>query len=314
MRRPSPKGSRHRSRIASASRSHRASARRRSSTCLRSGRKPAPHRRRAIAALPRPGAASGPPARRTSGKSRSSRAVGLSETLLRLGRDDDAESVVEHARRAFGETSAIELLEARFLLLHDDFAGAQQRLERLAMLPDRNQAASALAWLAIARLGQGDVEGAAAAAEQAELAQPGRRRGPLRLRQGATGAPLKKARATPSPPPAHRGLGTTRSHTRRASHGFHNACRQPSQRRPGREHARPTPRARPSVLRRGARRWRQQPRARCRSALRANPRLASYRGRRTRQSFGWRADVGHECHRGRGTWRHLVRRRALPRR
>jgi Flp pilus assembly protein TadD len=98
--------------------------------------------------------------------------TGLSETLLRLGRTDDAESVLAHAREAFGPAPAVELLEARFLLLHDDFAGAERHLEPLADAPDRTQASAALAWLAIARLGQGDVEGATAAAERASSLNP----------------------------------------------------------------------------------------------------------------------------------------------
>jgi tetratricopeptide (TPR) repeat protein len=98
--------------------------------------------------------------------------TGLTETLLRMGRNDDAESVLDHAREAFGTAPAVELLEARFLLLHGDCAGAQQHLEPLTALPDRSEAAAAFAWLAIARLGQGDAEGATAAAERAHALDP----------------------------------------------------------------------------------------------------------------------------------------------
>jgi tetratricopeptide (TPR) repeat protein len=99
--------------------------------------------------------------------------TGLTEALLRLGRSDDAESVLAEARRELGGAPAVELLEGRFLLLHGDYAGAAQRLEPLAAASDdRSAAVEALAWLAIARLGQGDLPGATAAAERASSLDP----------------------------------------------------------------------------------------------------------------------------------------------
>jgi len=98
--------------------------------------------------------------------------TGLSETLLRLGRSDDAESVLVRARKSFGQTPAVELLEARFLLRRGAFGEAEAHLEPLTEIPDRSLACSAWAWLAIARLGQGNVDGAVAAAERARALDP----------------------------------------------------------------------------------------------------------------------------------------------
>ena len=65
------------------------------------------------------------------------------------------------------------LLEARFLLLDGRYPEAEAALlpltSRAHLLP---QAAAALAWLAIARLGRGDVAGATDAAEQASALDP----------------------------------------------------------------------------------------------------------------------------------------------
>jgi tetratricopeptide (TPR) repeat protein len=98
--------------------------------------------------------------------------AGLCETLLRLQRPDDAEVVLARARTQFGDHPSLEILEARFLLRRNAFADAEQRLAPLSRLADRKQASAALSWLAIARLGKGDVAGAIDAAERATSIDP----------------------------------------------------------------------------------------------------------------------------------------------
>jgi tetratricopeptide (TPR) repeat protein len=98
--------------------------------------------------------------------------TGLCEALLRLDREDDARRVLARARDAFGPLPAVVLLEARLLLRHGGFAQAEAQIEPLTEAADRRQASAALAWLAVARLGQGDVDGAVQAAERATSLDP----------------------------------------------------------------------------------------------------------------------------------------------
>jgi Flp pilus assembly protein TadD len=99
--------------------------------------------------------------------------TGLCETLLKLDRQADARAVLGHTREAFGAVPAVALLEARFLILDGHFADAEAELAPLTALPARPQAGAAFAWLAIARLGQGNVAGAIEAAERATSINPG---------------------------------------------------------------------------------------------------------------------------------------------
>ncbi|HEY1694020.1 MAG TPA: tetratricopeptide repeat protein [Polyangiaceae bacterium] len=98
--------------------------------------------------------------------------TGLCETLLKLDRRDDARAVAGHAREAFGDLPAIALLEARFLLFDGRYDDAAKALEPLASRANRPQKVEALAWLAVARLGEGDVAGATDAAERATSLDP----------------------------------------------------------------------------------------------------------------------------------------------
>jgi Flp pilus assembly protein TadD len=99
--------------------------------------------------------------------------TGLCETLLKLDRRDDARAMLGHTREGFGPVPAVALLDARFLILDGRFAEAETELEPLTTAPARSQAGAALAWLAIARLGQGNVTGAIEAAERATSIIPG---------------------------------------------------------------------------------------------------------------------------------------------
>jgi Flp pilus assembly protein TadD len=98
--------------------------------------------------------------------------TGLCETLLKLGRTGDARALLGHTRDAFGRVPAVALLEARFLILDGRFAEAGAELEALTAAPAREQASAVLAWLAIARLGQGNVAGAVESAERATALGP----------------------------------------------------------------------------------------------------------------------------------------------
>lgn len=98
--------------------------------------------------------------------------TGLCETLLRLQRIDEAEDVLLQARARFGANASVGLLEARMLLRRGAFAQAEERLAALVRSTDRQRVSSALAWLAIARIGEGDVAGAIASARRAISLDP----------------------------------------------------------------------------------------------------------------------------------------------
>lgn len=93
--------------------------------------------------------------------------AGLCDSLLHLKRIDDAGDVLAGAIARFGRTSRFAVIEARLLLQRNAFADAEEKLEPLTDDPDRLQAAAAFAWLAVARLGEGDASGAVDAARRA---------------------------------------------------------------------------------------------------------------------------------------------------
>jgi tetratricopeptide (TPR) repeat protein len=98
--------------------------------------------------------------------------AGLVETLLRLERTEEADRVLADAHRRLGAHPSLELLEARFLLRRSAYHAAAERLVPLSRLPDRTRAVAALSWLAIARLGEGELDAAALAAERAVRLDP----------------------------------------------------------------------------------------------------------------------------------------------
>jgi Flp pilus assembly protein TadD len=98
--------------------------------------------------------------------------TGLIESLLRLARAEEAEQVLLRARARFGAIPPLELLAARALLRQGAFADARRHLEPLTRVGDDRQVASALAWLAIARIGEGDAPGAIEAARRATSLDP----------------------------------------------------------------------------------------------------------------------------------------------
>jgi tetratricopeptide (TPR) repeat protein len=92
--------------------------------------------------------------------------VGLAETLLRLGRASESDAVVERGRRKWRDDGELEILQARSQMRKGELAAARARLELLAR-GGTDTARRALAWLATARLGQGDLEAAIDAARDA---------------------------------------------------------------------------------------------------------------------------------------------------
>jgi tetratricopeptide (TPR) repeat protein len=97
---------------------------------------------------------------------------GLAETLLRLDRPDEASDVLLRARTRFGESPSLVLLEARLLLRRSAFAEAEHRLAPLSRLTDPARRSAVLSWLAIARLGEGNIEGAGDSARRALAIDP----------------------------------------------------------------------------------------------------------------------------------------------
>lgn len=93
--------------------------------------------------------------------------LGLAECLLRLDREPEADGVLDRARVRFGDTPELQVLVARQLLRRGAFAEAEETLAPLTEDADRSRAASAWAWIGVARLARDDRTGAAAAARQA---------------------------------------------------------------------------------------------------------------------------------------------------
>jgi tetratricopeptide (TPR) repeat protein len=90
--------------------------------------------------------------------------IGEAETLRQLGRPAQAEDVVARASQRFGDAPALRLLRARQQLERGEWLEAEALLAPLAGSPDAARACSAWAWIAIARLGRHDLEGAREAA------------------------------------------------------------------------------------------------------------------------------------------------------
>jgi Tfp pilus assembly protein PilF len=98
--------------------------------------------------------------------------LGLSESLTRLGRAEEADAVVARARERFGDVPQVMLLVARQELRAGKHAEAAQILEPLTTDPDASRRCAAWAWMAIARLGRRDRPGALQAAALALAVDP----------------------------------------------------------------------------------------------------------------------------------------------
>jgi tetratricopeptide (TPR) repeat protein len=93
--------------------------------------------------------------------------AGEVESLLALGREADAEALLAHARAQLGDQPALMLLAARQQLASADWEDAETTLAPLTGQRDRAAAGAAWAWIAVARAGRGDRQGAAEASRAA---------------------------------------------------------------------------------------------------------------------------------------------------
>jgi Flp pilus assembly protein TadD len=90
--------------------------------------------------------------------------AGEAESLLQLDREVEAEAVIDHARATVGDAPSIVLVYARLRLAAGDWDDAEAALAPLVGGEDRTRQAAAWAWIAVARAGRGDPDGARQAA------------------------------------------------------------------------------------------------------------------------------------------------------
>jgi tetratricopeptide (TPR) repeat protein len=93
--------------------------------------------------------------------------IGEAETLRQLGRATQSESVVARAGERFGDAPPLRLLRAREQIERGEWLEAEALLAPLAGSADTALASAAWAWIAVARLGRRDVDGASEAARAA---------------------------------------------------------------------------------------------------------------------------------------------------
>ena len=93
---------------------------------------------------------------------------GLVDSLLRLGREGEADDVLAKARARFGETEEFLLLHGRQLLRRGAFLEAEQVFGRVSGSADKERRASAWAWISVSRLERNEREGARAAAFESQ--------------------------------------------------------------------------------------------------------------------------------------------------
>jgi tetratricopeptide (TPR) repeat protein len=93
--------------------------------------------------------------------------TGEAETLRQLGRLGQADDVIARAIERFGDAPALRVLRARQQLERGEWLEAEVLLAPLAGSTDTARACAAWAWIAIARIGRHDLEGASQAAHAA---------------------------------------------------------------------------------------------------------------------------------------------------
>jgi Flp pilus assembly protein TadD len=93
--------------------------------------------------------------------------AGHSEALLALGRDAEAESVLQRGLARVGEAPALMLIVGRRHLWRGEWDDAEAVLAALVGGADRALACAAWAWIAVGRLARGDPSGAIEAARAA---------------------------------------------------------------------------------------------------------------------------------------------------
>jgi Tfp pilus assembly protein PilF len=98
--------------------------------------------------------------------------TGLVESLLKIGRTDDADAALDRAREKLGERPELVLLVARRLLRHGDADAALVALQPMTHENKTETRANALAWVAIAYAVRGDVVQCRDAASRALALDP----------------------------------------------------------------------------------------------------------------------------------------------
>jgi Tfp pilus assembly protein PilF len=93
--------------------------------------------------------------------------LGLIESMLRLGREHEADALLDRAREAAGERPQLLILVARRLLRQGDAASALAVLEPITRDANTSTQAAAYAWMAVVHASQGDLERSHAAARLA---------------------------------------------------------------------------------------------------------------------------------------------------
>jgi tetratricopeptide (TPR) repeat protein len=123
--------------------------------------------------------------------------AGEAECLRALGREVEAEQLVVLARERLGDAPALLVLAARARLARGDWDEAEALLARVVGDRDRERAGTAWAWMAVARVGRGDRDGARQAALAALAVD---REDPVARYALALAAELSAGTGTPSPP------------------------------------------------------------------------------------------------------------------
>jgi tetratricopeptide (TPR) repeat protein len=95
--------------------------------------------------------------------------VGLTECLLRLSREDEADQALATARARLGDREELVILVARQFLRRGAFEAAEEALTPLTGHVDPHRRSAAWSWIAVARLGRGQTAGAVHAASEALL-------------------------------------------------------------------------------------------------------------------------------------------------
>ena len=98
--------------------------------------------------------------------------TGLVDCYWKLGRDDEADVILEKAAARFATIAGVEILLARRALKRGDVDDAEGRLVTLTSGAHRRFHATAWAWLGVARLARGDRDGAERAAREALQRDP----------------------------------------------------------------------------------------------------------------------------------------------
>ncbi len=98
--------------------------------------------------------------------------TGLVDCYWKLGRDAEADAILERAEHRFASVPGVELLLARRAMKRGELDDAEARLVTLTEGQDGRYHAPAWAWLGVARLARGDATGAKAAMDEALARDP----------------------------------------------------------------------------------------------------------------------------------------------